>query len=183
VPLYRQDLPRPVIRRIPPNVRFPVMDSLLQLLKERGRATTAELSRLTGKSEKEVESAIRKFEAERVILGYQAILDPDKTGNGGVRAVIEVRITPERDGGFDRIAARVARYPEVVSCQLMSGGYDLLIVVEGKDLRQVASFVAEKLSTIQGVISTATHFQLKTYKEAGVLFLADEKAERLSVSP
>ena len=97
--------------------------------------------------------------------------------------MIEVKITPEREGGFDRIAARVARYPEVVSCQLMSGGYDLLIVVEGPDLKRVAGFVSEKLSTIQGVISTATHFQLKTYKEAGVLFLQDDKAERLSVSP
>ena len=159
------------------------MDALLQILKEKGRATPAELARLTGKGEKEIEAALKKYEAERVILGYRAILDPDKTGNGGVRAVIEVRITPERDGGFDRIAARVARYPEVVSCQLMSGGYDLLIVVEGPDLKQVATFVAEKLSTIQGVISTATHFQLKTYKEAGVLFLEDERAERLAVSP
>jgi len=159
------------------------VDALLQILKEKGRATPAELARLTGKGEKEIEAALKKYEAERVILGYRAILDPDKTGNGGVRAVIEVRITPERDGGFDRIAARVARYPEVVSCQLMSGGYDLLIVVEGPDLKQVATFVAEKLSTIQGVISTATHFQLKTYKEAGVLFLEDERAERLAVSP
>jgi DNA-binding Lrp family transcriptional regulator len=130
-----------------------------------------------------VEKAVRRFESDRVILGYQAILDSDKTGHGGVRAVSEVKITPERDGGFDRIAARVARYPEVVSCQLMSGGYDLLIVVEGSDLKRVAGFVAEKLSTIQGVISTATHFQLKTYKEAGVLFLQDDKAERLSISP
>jgi len=159
------------------------MDALLQILKEKGRATPAELARLTGQTEKEIEAALKKYEADRVILGYRAILDPDKTGNGGVRAVIEVRITPERDGGFDRIAARVARYPEVVSCQLMSGGYDLLITVEGPDLRQVATFVAEKLSTIQGVISTATHFQLKTYKEAGVLFLEDERAERLAVSP
>lgn len=159
------------------------MDALLQILKEKGRATPGELARLTGKSEKEVEAALRKYEADRVILGYRAVLDPDKTGHGGVRAVIEVRITPERDGGFDRIAARVARYPEVVSCQLMSGGYDLLITVEGPDLRQVATFVAEKLSTLQGVVSTATHFQLKTYKEAGVLFLEDEKAERLAVSP
>ena len=159
------------------------MDALLQILKEKGRATAAELARLTGKSEKEIEAALQKYEADRVILGYRAVLDPDKTGNGGVRAVIEVRITPERDGGFDRIAARVARYPEVVSCQLMSGGYDLLITVEGPDLKQVATFVAEKLSTIQGVISTATHFQLKTYKEAGVLFLEDERAERLAVSP
>ena len=159
------------------------MDPLLQILKERGRLPTAELAKLTGKSESEVEKAVRRFESDRVILGYQAILDSDKTGHGGVRAVIEVKITPERDGGFDRIAARVARYPEVVSCQLMSGGYDLLIVVEGPDLKQVASFVSEKLSTIQGVISTATHFQLKTYKEAGVLFLEDEKSERLAVSP
>ncbi len=159
------------------------MDPLLQILKERGRLSNAELAKVTGQTEKEVEKALQRYEADRVILGYQAILDADKTGHGGVRAVIEVRITPERDGGFDRIAARVARYPEVVSCQLMSGGYDLLIVVEGPDLKRVASFVAEKLSTIQGVISTATHFQLKTYKEAGVLFLQDEKAERLSVSP
>jgi DNA-binding Lrp family transcriptional regulator len=159
------------------------MDALLQLLKEKGRATAAELARFTGRTEKEIESALKKYEADRVILGYRAILDPDKMGNGGVRAVIEVRITPERDGGFDRIAARVARYPEVVSCQLMSGGYDLLITVEGPDLKQVATFVAEKLSTLQGVVSTATHFQLKTYKEAGVLFLEDERAERLAVSP
>ena len=159
------------------------MDALLQILKEKGRAPVPELARLTGKTEKEVESALKKYESERVILGYRAVLDPDKTGHGGVRAVIEVRITPERDGGFDRIAARVARYPEVVSCQLMSGGYDLLITVEGPDLKQVATFVAEKLSTIQGVISTATHFQLKTYKEAGVLFLEDERTERLAVSP
>lgn len=159
------------------------MDPLLQILKERGRLPTAELAKLTGKSESEVEKSVRRFESDRVILGYQAILDSDKTGHGGVRAVIEVKITPERDGGFDRIAARVARYPEVVSCQLMSGGYDLLIVVEGSDLKRVAGFVAEKLSTIQGVISTVTHFQLKTYKEAGVLFLQDDKAERLSISP
>ena len=159
------------------------MDPLLQILKERGRLSNAELAKVTGQTEKEVEKALQRYEADRVILGYQAILDADKTGHGGVRAVIEVRITPERDGGFDRIAARVARYPEVVSCQLMSGGYDLLIVVEGSDLKRVAGFVAEKLSTIQGVISTATHFQLKTYKEAGVLFLQDDKAERLSISP
>jgi DNA-binding Lrp family transcriptional regulator len=159
------------------------MDALLQILKEKGRASVEELARLTGKTAQEVEAALKKYEADRVILGYRAVLDPDRIGHGGVRAVIEVRITPERDGGFDRIAARVARYPEVVSCQLMSGGYDLLITVEGPDLKQVATFVAEKLSTIQGVISTATHFQLKTYKEAGVIFLEDERAERLAVSP
>jgi len=159
------------------------MDALLQILKEKGRASVEELARLTGKTIQEVEAALKKYEADRVILGYRAVLDPDRIGHGGVRAVIEVRITPERDGGFDRIAARVARYPEVVSCQLMSGGYDLLITVEGPDLKQVATFVAEKLSTIQGVISTATHFQLKTYKEAGVMFLEDERAERLAVSP
>ena len=118
------------------------MDPLLQILKERGRLSSGELAQLTGKTENEVEKALRQYEADRVILGYQAILDSDKTGHGGVRAVIEVKITPEREGGFDRIAARVARYPEVVSCQLMSGGYDLLIVVEGPDLKRVAGFVS-----------------------------------------
>ena len=182
MPLYGQNISRPIVSVFLLN-HCPIMDPLLQVLKERGRSSVGELAQLTGKTEKEVAAVMQKYERERVILGYQAILDLDKTGHGGVRAVIEVRITPEREGGFDRIAARVSRYPEVVSCQLMSGGYDLLIVVEGPDLKQVASFVSEKLSTIQGVISTATHFQLKTYKEAGVLFLEDEKSERLAVSP
>ena len=98
-------------------------------------------------------------------------------------AVIEVKITPERGGGFDRLAQRIARFDEVESCYLMSGGYDLLVVVTGESLRQVASFVAERLSTVEGVLSTATHFRLKCYKENGTLLAREEEPNRLVVSP
>jgi DNA-binding Lrp family transcriptional regulator len=111
------------------------------------------------------------------------VLNEEKLGVDLVRAVIEVKITPERGGGFDRLAERIAKYDEVVSCYLMSGAYDLLVVVEGSTLRQVAQFVAEKLSTIQGVLSTATHFMLKPYKEQGVLMVHEKHEERLPVTP
>ena len=126
---------------------------------------------------------VKRYEAEHVILGYRAILNEEKLGLESVRAVIEVKITPERGGGFDRLAERIAKYTEVQSCYLMSGGYDLQVVVQGNNLREVASFVSEKLATIQGVISTATHFMLKPYKEQGVLMKADVNEERLAVSP
>ena len=100
-----------------------------------------------------------------------------------VRAVIEVKITPEREGGFDRLASRIAKFNEVRSCYLMSGGYDLMVVVEGRDLRSVSSFVSEKLATIQGVISTVTHFMLKPYKEQGVLMGGGFNDEKLAVTP
>jgi DNA-binding Lrp family transcriptional regulator len=100
-----------------------------------------------------------------------------------VRAVIEVKITPERGGGFDRLAERIAKYDEVVSCTLMSGAYDLLVVVEGSDLREVAQFVSEKLATVQGVVSTATHFMLKPYKEQGILMVPEKNQERLAITP
>jgi DNA-binding Lrp family transcriptional regulator len=110
-------------------------------------------------------------------------LNEEKIGEDIVRAVIEVKITPERGGGFDRLAERIAKYAEVRSCYLMSGGYDLLVVVEGTNLREVATFVSEKLATIQGVISTATHFMLKVYKEQGLLIHAESNEERLAISP
>jgi len=110
-------------------------------------------------------------------------LNEEKLGVDLVRAVIEVKITPERGGGFDRLAERIAKYAEVNSCYLMSGGYDLLVVVEGKTLRELATFVAEKLATIQGVLSTATHFMLKPYKEQGVLMAREHNDERLAVTP
>ncbi len=161
----------------------PAMDPLLKLLQENAAAKPAQLARLLNLSEAEVTAKIKQYEADRVILGYRAILNDDKTGMDGVRAVIEVKITPERGGGFDRLAERIAKYSEVRSCYLMSGGYDLLVVVEGNNLRDVARFVAEKLATIQGVISTATHFMLKVYKEQGVLVAEDSNEERLAVSP
>ncbi len=159
------------------------MDSLLKLIRENAAWQPAELAAMLNLSESEVIALIKKHEAEGVILGYRAILNEEKLGLEVVRAVIEVKITPERGGGFDRLAERIAKYSEVQSCYLMSGGYDLLVVVQGKNLREVATFVSEKLATVQGVISTATHFMLKPYKEQGVLMKAEVNEERLAVAP
>ncbi len=159
------------------------MDSLLKLIRENAAWQPAELAAMLNLSEGEVIALIKKHEAEGVILGYRAILNEEKLGLEVVRAVIEVKITPERGGGFDRLAERIAKYSEVQSCYLMSGGYDLLVVVQGKNLRDVATFVSEKLATVQGVISTATHFMLKPYKEQGVLMKVDVNEERLAVAP
>jgi DNA-binding Lrp family transcriptional regulator len=159
------------------------MDPLLKLLQENAAAKPGLLAKMLNLSEAEVAAKIKQFETDRVILGYRAILNEEKLDLDCVRAVIEVKITPERGGGFDRLAERIAKHAEVRSCYLMSGGYDLLVVVEGDNLRDVARFVAEKLATIQGVISTATHFMLKVYKEHGTLASEDGKEERLAVSP
>ncbi len=159
------------------------MDPLLQLLHDNAALKPAQLAAMLNLSEAEVTAKIRAYEADHIILGYRTILNEEKLGVDMVRAVIEVRITPEREGGFDRIAERVAKYSEVRSCYLMSGAYDLLVEVEGHDLREVAMFVSEKLATIQGVLSTATHFMLKPYKEQGVLMKPDRHEERLAVTP
>ena len=126
---------------------------------------------------------IQQLQSDRVILAYKAIVDDERAGRTPVKAVIEVRVTPEREGGFDRLAQRIAQYREVQSCFLMSGGFDLLIFIEGTTLQEVAGFVSEKLSTLPGVISTATHFNLKTYKVQGVMRTAVAPEERLAVSP
>ena len=159
------------------------MDSLLKLIRENAAWKPADLAAMLNLSESDVASRIKRYEAEHVILGYRAILNEEKLGLEAVRAVIEVKITPERGGGFDRLAERIAKYSEVQSCYLMSGGYDLLVVVQGNNLREVATFVSEKLATIQGVISTATHFMLKPYKEQGVLMQGEVNEERLAVAP
>ncbi len=159
------------------------MDSLLKLLRENAAVKPAQLATMLNLPEAEVLASIKAYETSRIILGYRAILNEEKLGVETVRAVIEVKITPERGGGFDRLAERIAKYTEVNSCYLMSGGYDLLVVVEGKTLREVASFVSEKLATIQGVLSTATHFMLKPYKEQGVLMGREQTEERLPVTP
>lgn len=159
------------------------MDSLLKLIRENAAWKPAELAAMLNLSESEVAGRIKRYESEGVILGYRTILNEEKLGLDAVRAVIEVKITPERGGGFDRFAERIAKYSEVQSCYLMSGGYDLLVVVQGNNLREVATFVSEKLATVQGVISTATHFMLKPYKEQGVLMKSDANEERLAVAP
>jgi DNA-binding Lrp family transcriptional regulator len=159
------------------------MDALLNLLEENALASPETLAAQLGITPDEVRSRIAQLEKDRVILAYQAIVDDERAKRTGVKAVIEVRVTPEREGGFDRLANRIAQYPEVTSCFLMSGGFDLLVFVEGPTLQDVAGFVSEKLSTLTGVLSTATHFNLKTYKIQGVLREATVYEERLKVSP
>jgi len=158
-------------------------DPLLQLLRRKARLTHQELGELLSLSTAQVSERIAKWEEQGTILGYHAVVDPENAGDTSVSAFIEVKVTPERGGGFDRLAMRIARFDQVVSCYLASGGYDLMVVVEGGDLREVARFVSEKLSSLDGVISTATHFRLKTYKENGFLFERENATERLAVSP
>jgi DNA-binding Lrp family transcriptional regulator len=159
------------------------MDSLIRLLRQNAATPRVELARQLGVSEAELATKIEKLEKDGVILGYQAVINREKWDPDAVTAVIEVRVTPEREGGFDRIANRIARFEEVEGVYLMSGGHDLLVVVEGRNLREVASFVADKLSTIDAVQSCATHFRLKTYKENGRAHVAEEAPERLAVTP
>ncbi len=160
-----------------------LMDAIIDLLQQNALMPRADMARLLDMELAEVESAIAKLEAEGIVLGYQAIINREKWDTEKVTAIIEVKITPERDGGFDRIAARIAKFEEVQSCYLVSGGYDLLIIVEAANLRNAAAFVAQKLSTIGAVQATATHFRLKTYKENGAFHQLDSAPERLPVSP
>lgn len=159
------------------------MDKLLQLIKQGGRQTNEILARESGLSIAEVDAKVSAWEADNTILGYQGIIDEEKMTDKAVYAFIEVKISPVRDGGFDHLARRIAKFDQVKSCFLFSGGYDLIVEVEGVDLLEVANFVSEKLSTIEGVLSTQTHFQLKTYKLNGVVFGDTEKDERLPVTP
>jgi DNA-binding Lrp family transcriptional regulator len=159
------------------------MEELLKLLRINAKKPATDLAKELDLTETEVKKRIAQYEDDGVILGYQAIIDTNKISTGTVTAVIEVKITPERGGGFDRLASRIAKFDQVQSCYLMSGGYDLLVIIEGKTLQEVASFVTERLSTIKGVISTATHFRLKAYKENGALLHHEEHSQRLAVAP
>ena len=158
-------------------------DALLSLLEENALATPATLAAQLQTTPEEIQAQIKALEQDRVILAYKAIIDDERARRTSVKAVIEVRVTPEREGGFDKLANRVSQYREVQSCFLMSGGFDLLVFIEGKTLQEVAGFVSEKLSTLPGVLSTATHFNLKTYKQQGVLRQKMETEPRLQVSP
>lgn len=159
------------------------MSPILKLIEKNARLSTAEVAELLTLEPAEVASQIAGWEADGTILGYQAILDPEKSQPDEVNALIEVKIRPERGGGFDRLAQRIAKFEQVTSCYLMSGGYDLAVMVRGGDLREVARFVAERLSTMEGVLSTATRFQLKVYKRNGLLAKQETGGERLSVAP
>jgi len=159
------------------------MDALLDLLTKDSRLSPEDLAARLNLTAAEVKSKTAAWEVDGTILGYQAVVDPEKTANAGVTAMIEVRLTPERGGGFDRLAERVAKFDQVATCWLMSGGYDLAVVVQAASLQEVARFVAEKLSTLGGVLSTVTHFQLKIYKQNGFLSAPVPDGTRLPITP
>ena len=154
------------------------MEKLLELLEQDCTLTTDQLALAAGLSEEEVKAAIRKYEDERIVLGYQAIIDWDRVRKETVTALIEVNVVPQSAAGFDRIAERIYQYDEVESMYLMSGAFDLTVIISGRTLREVALFVSERLSTIQGVTGTATHFILKKYKEKHLVFRPQEPEER-----
>ena len=156
---------------------------ILEALNDDARVTRQQLAVMTGHSEEDVADAIAELEARHIIVKYPALINWDKVETEQVEALIEVRVTPQRGAGFDSIAAQIYRFEEVSSVYLMSGAYDLMVLVRGRTMKQLALFVAEKLSTLENVNSTATHFVLKKYKVDGVT-LEDSKADRrLAVSP
>jgi DNA-binding Lrp family transcriptional regulator len=160
------------------------IEELLRLLEGNGRLSPETIATMMGVTVEEVSKAIAKLESNKVILKYPALINWDNVeGNGNVKAMIEVKVTPQREVGFDDIASRIYKFPEVQSVYLMSGSYDLSIVIEGASIKDVALFVSQKLSTIDNVISTATHFILKKYKHDGVIFNEGEEDKRMLVAP
>ena len=159
------------------------MSTVLQLLLDGERLDTVQMAQVLDLSEDAVTAELKRLEAEKILLGWRPVFNPEKAQENVVRAVIEVKISPEREGGFDRLAARISRFEAVESCYLMSGSYDLLVFATVSDLREVALFVSERLASVEGVLSTATHFRLRTYKEQGHLLLpVGEGSDRPAVS-
>lgn len=160
------------------------MDEILEILEKDARTPAEDIARMLRKKPETVKQTIKKYEHDGVILKYKAVLNKDliRDENSGVRALIEVNIAPQKDVGFDNVAGRIYSFPEVSSCYLISGSYDLLLIVEGKDLHTVARFVAEKLSPLENVKGTTTHFLLKKYKEDGVILKHKEENKRIAIS-
>ena len=153
-------------------------NKLLTLIENDASLTSEQLAVMLGKEKGDIAKLIKDYEKDGVILGRKALIDWDKTDREYVTAFIEVKIQPQRDLGFDKVAERIHNYPEVKSLYLMSGGFDFVVMIEGKTMKEVAYFVAQKLATIEFVTSTATHFVLKKYKDNGVIYKAPEKDER-----
>lgn len=155
------------------------MNDILEILEKNGpKVSNAQIAQMIGKTEDEVAAAIAEMEKENIIVGYKTMINRDKTDDERVTALIELRITPQRGEGYDKIAERIYKYPQVKSLYLMSGAYDLAVIIEGKTMKEVALFVAQKLAPMEAVISTATHFMLKKYKDDGLVFYKDEKDTR-----
>lgn len=158
-------------------------NKILSVLRTDARLTDAEIARRLGLEEHTVATEVDKLESSKTILGYRAIVNPEKLDDEPCLGIIEVKITPQRHVGYDEIASEIYRFPEVQLCYLISGGYDLLVFVEAASLKDVAHFVSNKLATLDHVTSTSTHFILKKYKEAGIAIGEDEGPERLPVTP
>ncbi len=159
-----------------------INNELLEIIEKDARLTNEQIAIMLDKDVGDIKKIIGEYTENGIILGYKALIDWDKTAREYVNAVIELKITPQRDIGFDKVAERIYNYPEVQSLYLMSGAYDLLVILEGKTMREVALFVAQKLAPVEGVLSTATHFVLRKYKDKGVIYgpaIIDERGNCL----
>lgn len=154
------------------------MDEILEILEKNSNYTVEQIGEMTGRTEEEVSKAIKEYEDKNIIAGYSALINWEITSKESVLALIEVKITPQRGVGFDKVAERIYKFPEVKSCYLMSGGFDLTVIIEGKTMKEVALFVAEKLAVQEYVLSTATHFVLKKYKDKGTIFKEKPEDDR-----
>ena len=154
------------------------MENILKLLENDSRLTAAQIAAMIGHTEEEVAGAIAEYEKNGTIVAYKTLIDWDKTDREIVSAVIELKVTPQRDRGFDKFAEKLINYPEITSICLMSGSYDIQLIIEGKTLREVAQFVAMKLAPMECITSTATSFVLKKYKDKGVIYATPEEDER-----
>ncbi|TCK89031.1 DNA-binding Lrp family transcriptional regulator [Natranaerovirga hydrolytica] len=156
---------------------------ILEALEKNAKASIKDLSVILGEDESVIEKEISEMEKEKIICGYHTLINWEKTNKDSVVALIELKVTPQRGQGFDKIAERIYRFKEVKSVYLMSGGFDLTVIIEGKTMKEVALFVAQKLAPLEAVISTATHFVLKKYKEHGIILEEEDKDERMLISP
>ncbi|MDI6618349.1 MAG: Lrp/AsnC family transcriptional regulator [Clostridiales bacterium] len=157
------------------------MEEILEILEKNSKLSAKEIAEMTGKGIEEVQKSIKEYEDKKIILGYMTLINWEKTDKESVMAFIEIKVTPQREYGFDKIAARIYRFPEVKACYLMSGGFDLAVIIEGKTMKEVALFVSQKLAVQEYVLSTATHFVLKKYKDEGVEFEGKEQDDREAI--
>ncbi len=154
------------------------MDKILKLIESNALLTPAQLAVMTGREESEIREKIKEYENNGIIVGYKGLIDWDKTDREYVNAMIELKVSPQKDMGFDRIADRICLHPEVQSVHLMSGGFDLLVIIEGKTMREVSNFVFNTLAPMEGILSTATHFILRKYKDKGVIYNKSEEEDK-----
>lgn len=158
-------------------------EKILHAIDKNSKLTAKELAAMLGSTEEEIAAIVKQLEDDTVICGYPTLINWDKTESEKVTALIEVKVTPQRGQGFDKIAERIYKFDEVKSVYLMSGGFDLTVIIEGKSMREVASFVSGKLAPMEAVLSTATHFVLKKYKDHGMPLVQEKSDERMLITP